>query len=68
MTCEHHLWLPKRSMCWHHVWCRRCGEARRVRSRWVAPKPRSIGDALAEAIDRDVIANTDVAWGGQRLR
>jgi hypothetical protein len=41
---------------------------RRVRRRWTGSEPRTAAEALAEAIDRDVIANEDVVWGGQRLR
>jgi hypothetical protein len=67
MTCDH-FWLPKQGTIWRSVWCGRCGEMRRVRRRWTGSEPRTAAEALAEAIDRDVIANEDVVWGGQRLR
>jgi hypothetical protein len=67
MTCEH-LWLPKHGILSRNVWCGRCGETRRVCLRWAGPEPRTTADALAEAIDHDVIANEEVIWGGQRLR
>lgn len=67
MTCDH-FWLPKQGILWRNVWCGHCDEVRRVRRRWTGSEPRTTADALAEAIDRDVIANEDVYWGGQRLR
>lgn len=67
MTCNH-FWLPKQGTFWRSVWCGRCSEERRVRFRWRLPEPRTTADALTEAIDRNVIANDDVMWGGQRLR
>lgn len=67
MTCDH-FWMPSHGTLWRSVCCGRCGETRRVRLRWTAPEPRTTGEALADAIDRGVIANEDVLWGGQRLR
>jgi hypothetical protein len=67
MTCSH-LWLPQRGALWRYVVCPNCDERRRVRRRWAHPEPRSIHDALSEAIDHDVIANNEVTWGGRRLR
>jgi hypothetical protein len=67
MTCDH-FWLPKQGTLSRSVWCGRCGELRRVGWRWAGTEPRTTADALAEAIDRNVIANEEVVWGGQRLR
>jgi hypothetical protein len=67
MTCQH-LWLPSQRKFWRCVTCTRCGETRHVRWRWRRPEPRTNGQALGEAIDRGVIDNDEVTWGGQRLR
>lgn len=67
MSCSH-LWLPKRGTLWRTVWCGHCGDTRRVRRRWALPEPQTIAGALTEAIDRNVIANDEVLWGGRRLR
>lgn len=67
MTCEH-FWLPRQGTFRRGVWCGHCGELRRVCWRWTQPEPRTTAEALAEAIDRNVIVNDDVVWGGRRLR
>lgn len=67
MTCEH-FWLPFYGQIWRSVTCPRCGETRRVRLRWRHPQPHTNAEALGEAIDRGVIDNNEVTWGGQRLR
>ncbi len=68
MTCGSHLWLPERGRIWRNVVCGRCRERRHVAFKWARPEPRTCAEALIEAIDRGVIGNTEVLWGGARLR
>jgi hypothetical protein len=67
MDCEH-FWLPSHTLLWRSVTCAHCSQIRRVRLQWLHPVPATNGEALGEAIDRGVLDNDEVTWGGRRLR
>jgi hypothetical protein len=66
--CIQHVWIPERGKFSYGLFCGQCREARRVVARWRIPYPASGAAVLGEAIDRGVVRNDEVMWGGRRLR
>ena len=63
-----HFWLPKQGRLFRYVVCTHCEAKRRVRFRLFGTEPVTIKDALGEAVDRRVLLNDEVTWGGGPVR